>query len=211
MPIDGSMTSRFILERELERGWWWSARDRETCRTVVCTIADLSASEREALDDVRKLTRGWANVAPLCGIENRFDGTTLIAYSLAPGHRYTRADDGPLNADEARGVADALGFVLARAHDLGIVHPGLTSAAVELAISADGRLETRLRGLGLPVHPLREPSDDVADLAAIVTGLLAKKAPEVRRRSLGQRILGGTNPGMINALRAYDPSAAIAR
>ena len=175
MGQSATTSNRFVLERELEQGRWWQGRDRRTGARVVCTIANLDADEHELLDAACVRMRDWPHVARVCGIEERFDGTWLIAYATQRGDRYDRVVDGPLTAREGRELLTALGGTLAGAHRHGTIHPGLTAACVELVIDDAGAMRAHLVGLGLPAWPSRTARDDQRELASIIDGFLTRR------------------------------------
>jgi len=87
------------------------------------------------------------------------------------------AHSGPLSMGEIAQLADALVAGLERAHDQGLLHPGISSSLVRMHIGFDGRVHPELLGLGLPSPTPRTVQDDLADLAALLYTLYTGRPP----------------------------------
>lgn len=108
-------------------------------------------------------------------------GVTDGALHTASVEGRALADAGPLTPDEVAGVTAAVASTLADLHERGVVHGGLD--ATHVLLGDDGRVVLCSLGRG------GDPSDDVAALGRLVSGLLAAgpadapPRPEARPRT----------------------------
>lgn len=104
------------------------------------------------------------------------DGTAWVIYSGTLDDSL-EVRSGPLSMNEIVGFGDALLGSLARAHQAGFVHPGITEALVRMTPGLDGQPKPEMLGLGLPLPLDRGPQDDLADVAFILYHLYMGRPP----------------------------------
>lgn len=174
MSNEISEASAFILGREIgqfETGSWWSAIDRlgEYC---VCAVTYLDEADRATLDALQRTARGWPGLAKLIAIEDRNDGSTLLVYRATLDEVHVRSRHAPLSANDALTIVDQLLVEIDAMHEAGIIHPGISTSAIERQRSDYGFMSARLRGVGLPPLPGRSAEDDLYDLAATIDAMV---------------------------------------
>ncbi len=174
MSYEIAEASAFILGRELgqfETGAWWSAIDRlgDYC---VCAVTHLDVGARATLDALQRTARGWPGLARLIAIEDRADGSTLLVYRATLDEVHVRSRHAPLSANDALTIADQLLVEIDAMHEAGLIHPGISSSAIERRRSDYGFMSARLRGVGVPPLPGRTAEDDLYDLAATIDAMV---------------------------------------
>lgn len=186
MSYEIAEASAFILGREIgqfETGSWWSAIDRlgDYC---VCAVAYLDENARATLDALQRTARGWPGLARVIAIEDRADGSTLLVYRATLDEVHVRSRHAPLSANDALTIVDQLLVEIEAMHEAGMVHPGISSSAIERRRSDYGFMSARLRGVGLPALPGRCAEDDLYDLAATIDAMVVGWSDETDETGL---------------------------
>ncbi len=139
------------------------------CRTIIGACARTSPGSAK---EPRATARGWPGLAKLIAIEDRNDGSTLLVYRATLDEVHVRSRHAPLSANDALTIVDQPLVEIDAMHEAGIIHPGISTSAIERRRSDYGFMSARLRGVGLPPLPGRSAEDDLYDLAATIDAMV---------------------------------------
>lgn len=107
-------------------------------------------------------------VVPIFDFWREPDGAILVEKLIGGGSLRTLLAGGPVPPDQVCEIVGQLALPLARAHEIGVVHGGLTLDSVLL--DNDGR--PLISDFGLSAEPTMSPADDILALATCATQLL---------------------------------------
>jgi eukaryotic-like serine/threonine-protein kinase len=142
--------ARYALREPLWRGRGasaWLAYDTRVDATVTLELVDPEARGGAAAEDRRLDTLAGANVARPVARGEAEDGSPFVVYERSAGESLAeRVGRGPLELPVATAIGVQVANALASAHRAGLVHRGLTPAAV--VVGAGGRVT--VAGFGAP-------------------------------------------------------------